>query len=75
MEVAGGLEARRIKSEYVKLGIVQLIILLYADDLVLISRTAGGLQRLLNLLEGFVGVNKLKVNTKKTKVLGIRGGS
>ena len=75
MEVAGGLEARRIKSEYVKLGIVQLIILLYADDLVLISRTAGGLQRLLNLLEGFVGVNKLTVNTKKTKVLGIRGGS
>ena len=69
------MEARRIKSEYVKLGIVQLIVLLYADDLVLISRTAGGLQRLLNLLEGFVGVNKLKVNTKKTKVLGIRGGS
>ena len=69
------MEARRIKSEYVKLGIVQLIILLYADDLVLISRTTGGMQHLLNLLEGFVGVNKLKVNTKKTKVLGIRGGS
>ena len=44
-------------------------LLLYADDLVLISRTASGLQRLLNTLHQFSTYRRLQVSIKKTEVL------
>jgi hypothetical protein len=44
-------------------------LLLYADDLALISTSRGGLQRLLNELEAFCTVRGLTVNIDKTKVV------
>jgi hypothetical protein len=41
-------------------------LLLYADDLALISTSRGGLQRLLNELEAFCTVRGLTVNIDKT---------
>jgi hypothetical protein len=41
-------------------------VLLYADDLVLLSYDAGGLQALLNALHTFCRANHLTVNTKKS---------
>lgn len=43
--------------------------LLYADDLVLISQTANGLQKLLDKLKTYCDMWNLKVNTDKTKVI------
>ena len=43
--------------------------LLYADDLVLISKNANGLQILLNNLENYCSDNNLTVNIDKTKEL------
>lgn len=43
--------------------------LLYADDLVLISHTATGLQTALNTLAQFCSDWLLNINPKKTKVL------
>ena len=44
-------------------------LLLYADDLVLISRSAGGLQDLLHTLHQFATYRRLQVSIKKTEVL------
>ena len=43
--------------------------LLYADDLVLISKSADGLQKVLSILEKFCNEWLLSVNLKKTKVM------
>ena len=43
--------------------------LLYADELVLISKNASGLPILLNNLENYCSDNSLTVNSDKTKVL------
>ena len=43
--------------------------LFWADDLVLISRTASGLQKLLDVLHGFSSEWDLTVNTTKTAVM------
>ena len=42
--------------------------LLYADDLVILSQTATGLQNAINILNSFCNKWKLNVNLKKTKV-------
>ena len=47
----------------------QLNILMYADDMVLLSNSAEGLQKSLFLLESYCHKWQLVVNTKKTKVL------
>jgi hypothetical protein len=44
-------------------------LLLYADDLVLISTTQSGLQRLMDRLERFCEDRRLTVNIEKTKTL------
>ena len=44
-------------------------LLLYADDLVLISRSAGGLQDLLHTLHQLATYRRLQVSIKKTEVL------
>ena len=43
--------------------------LLYADDLVILSQTATGLQNAINILNNFCNKWKLNVNLKKTKVV------
>ena len=43
--------------------------LLYADDLVIFSRSANGLQTLLNKLESYGEKTELSVNLDKTKVM------
>jgi hypothetical protein len=48
---------------------VEIPILLYADDLVLISQTKIGLQKMLQALESFCDKWKLEVNIEKTKVM------
>ena len=48
---------------------IKLFIILYADDTVLLSETADGLQRTLTCFEQYCNIWKLKVNTNKTKVV------
>ena len=43
--------------------------LLWADDILLLSETESGLQSKLNQLESYCNVNKLSVNTDKTKCM------
>jgi hypothetical protein len=47
--------------------------LLYAADLIILSKTAEGLQSMLSQLEGFCAKWKLEINVKKTKVMKISG--
>ena len=54
--------------------ITQIILLMFADDLALISDTVVGLQRQLNILYNFCDTNKLKVNETKTKVVVFKNG-
>ena len=53
----------------VKLGELYLNCLLYADDLILISTSASGLQLCLDTLSEYCTKNCLTVNLKKTQVL------
>ena len=48
---------------------VKLLVLLYADDTVLLSNSSDGLQQALNDLSGYCTEWKLKVNSSKTKVI------
>ena len=48
---------------------LKLFILLYADDTILLAENENDLQVQLNLLNDYCEVNKLKVNSSKTKVL------
>ena len=60
--------------EGIDIGLIKLFILLYADDIVIFSSDAEGLQNGLNLLELYSKRWKLKVNTEKTKVMVFRKG-
>ena len=48
---------------------LRLLVLLYADDTILLSNTAKGLQDALQSLELYCNTWKLKVNSSKTKVM------
>ena len=54
--------------------ITQILLLMFADDLALLSDTVVGLQRQLNILYEFCDKNKLKVNEAKTKVVVFKNG-
>ena len=60
--------------EGIDIGLIKLFILLYADDIVIFSSDAEGLQNGLNVLELYSKRWKLKVNTEKTKVMVFRKG-
>ena len=60
--------------EGIDIGLIKLFILLYADDIVIFSSDAEGLQNGLNLFELYSKRWKLKVNTEKTKVMVFRKG-
>ena len=53
---------------------VQVLILLFADDIALISDTIVGLQRQLHLLRDYCLESKLVVNVVKTKVVVFKNG-
>ena len=48
---------------------MNLFLSMYADDTVLLSDTAAGLQTMLNSLKDYTVKNKLLVNVDKTKIL------
>ena len=51
------------------LGFIKFIIILYADDTVIMSETEEGLQQALLNFEQYCDLRKLKVNTQKTKIV------
>ena len=53
---------------------IQILILLFADDIALISDTITGLQKQLNILYDYCMESKLVVNIKKTKVMVYKKG-
>jgi hypothetical protein len=53
---------------------IQILILLFADDVILLSNTVVGLQRQLNLLSNSVNTLNLTVNREKSKVIIFRNG-
>ena len=57
------------KCDPVDLGDITMNSLSWADDLVLVSRSETGLQESLNRLDKYCQMWKLRVNTKKTKVM------
>ena len=54
--------------------ITELFLLMFADDLALLSDTVVGLQKQLNTLRTFCNQNKLTVNVEKTKVVVFKKG-
>lgn len=63
---------RGVQIEYVTetlINILCIVVLLFADDTVLISRTAEDLQKCLNDFQNYCQTWKLKINTGKTKVM------
>lgn len=55
-------------------GLLELFILLFADDVALLSLTPIGLQNQLNLLENYCSQLQLEVNIQKTKIMVFRKG-
>ena len=58
----------------IDIGMVKLLLLLYADDIVLFWKTPDELQKSLDILESYCERWKLTVNTTKTKVMVFRNG-
>ena len=73
-EFAREVENSGIRGVQLFLELVEILILMFVDDLALLSDTVIGLQRLLNLLFRFCKVKDLIVNTIKTKVMVYKHG-
>ena len=58
-----------------QIGEASIPLLMYADDLVILSRTVVGMQRALNALSEYCDQWKLRVNTGKTKMMVFKNGS
>ena len=58
----------------VEVGMLKLLLLLYADDSVIFSETAEGLQKGLHILKDYCDKWKLIINTSKTKIMVFRKG-
>src|SRR5580698_3538922 len=54
--------------------LVEILILLYVDDLILLANSAADLNRKLEVLHMYCNLNGLRVNIKKTKVIIFRSG-
>ena len=54
-------------------GMLNLFVLMYADDTVIMAENEHDLQRNLNLLNDYCNCNKLKVNISKTKNMYLPG--
>lgn len=58
----------------VRVGGTRVKVLLYADDIVLVSESPVGLQYMINMLEKYCNVWSLKVNLEKSKIMVFRKG-
>ena len=58
----------------IDIGMIKLLLLLYADDIVLFGKTPAELQKSLDILEAYCDRWKLTVNIAKTKVIVFRKG-
>ena len=58
----------------IELQAINLFVLMYADDMVLLAETAEGLQKMLDTLVRYTDKWNLTVNTNKTKVMVFRNG-
>ena len=53
----------------IKIGMKSLSCLLWADDVILFSKTPSGLSEMLKTMESYSDINKLTLNTEKTKCM------
>ncbi len=60
-------------QQSIKVAGMTIHLLLFADDIVLISRTASGLERLLAIVGDFCDANGLCISIEKTKCLYVLG--
>ena len=65
---------KRVFSEDIgcRIGVNKFNVLAFADDIVLISPSAGGLRFLMNIFKDSVGVHRLYLNVNKTKIMVFR---
>ena len=68
-KVAKEVENSGLRGVQVFPDLLEILLLMFADDLALVSDTVVGLQQLLNLLYSFCQVKDLIVNTIKTKLM------
>ena len=73
-EVANHINSHGVHGIQLLPNLLELLILLFADDIALLSTTPGGLQVQLNLLKQCCNRLKLSVNEEKTKVMVFRKG-
>jgi hypothetical protein len=73
-EIASAVDSRGIHGIQFLPGLVELYLLLFADDIVLLSYTAMGLQNQINILAETCKRLHLTVNSDKTKVMVFRKG-
>ena len=73
-ELATELENSDLRGVQLFPDLAQILLLIFADDLALISDSIIGLQRLLNILHKFCVVRNLVVSTVKTKVVVFKNG-
>lgn len=67
-------EIKRREIGGVTLSGKKILVLKFADDIVLVAKSAKELQEMLNLCHSYLTRNKLEMNTKKTKVMVCRKG-
>ena len=73
-EIADAVDKRGMHGLQLLPGLIELFILLFADDIVLLSQTAIGLQNQIHVLAETCKVLRLEVNMQKTKVMVFRKG-
>jgi hypothetical protein len=73
-EIASAVDQEGLHSIQLLPGLVELFLLLFADDIVLLSTSPLGLQRQINLLTNACKDLNLTVNSDKTKVMVFRKG-
>ena len=73
-ELATELENSNLRGVQLFPDLAEILLLMFADDLALISDSIIGLQRLLNILHNFCVIRDLVVNTVKTKVVVFKNG-
>ena len=73
-ELATEVENSNLRGVQLFPDLAEILLLMFADDLALISDSINGLQRLLNILHTFCVARDLVVNTIKTKVVVFKNG-
>lgn len=56
------------------MGEQKILLLMYADDIVLLAKDEGSMRSMLGRLEGYLDKKRLEVNAEKTKVIRFRKG-